>query len=296
MGLDISTYRTANFDKVMERKKKEQEIGQLGEDIWENDEATKDLAYEDMTDEDKKRLRDASHEVKVKAAKEAGLEYAEVGDDFTWYEFKNDDMEPIEEKSKVHPDHQLYKVGYFRSSYNEGGINHILNDRIGITLYNIFDYSDKDEDYYFKPDWKSVKEKTIKAKEDLKKAYDRSGNVHIMAIQNYGERNGEELPTDSSEALAMYQTELDRFNESKDKGFEVYHNYRGLYNFSDTPYKVRALIHGKDKYGFSESTTYVIYDGYDENNFYLDALDIIVETADLALSDPDNDYFVSWSA
>src|SRR5882672_9079589 len=51
--------------------------------------------------------------------------------------------EQIEIDSTVHPKH-MFKIGYLRSSYNDGGINRILQDRIGRDLGDIFN---PDEDY-----------------------------------------------------------------------------------------------------------------------------------------------------
>ena len=62
--------------------------------------------------------------------------------------------EKIEQDSKKHPEH-MFKIGYFRSSYNGGGINSVL-DSLGFGgLYWIFDNKDQ---YEFAPDWeKSLK-------------------------------------------------------------------------------------------------------------------------------------------
>jgi hypothetical protein len=52
------------------------------------------------------------------------------------------DGENIQQNSKKYPTH-YFKVGYFRSSYNEWGLNRVLTKTIGKDLYYIFEPPDK---------------------------------------------------------------------------------------------------------------------------------------------------------
>jgi hypothetical protein len=56
----------------------------------------------------------------------------------------------IERQSKVHPTEDLFKIGYFRSSYNSAGINSVLDATIHMDLYSVFKPNDR---YIFRPAW-----------------------------------------------------------------------------------------------------------------------------------------------
>lgn len=65
----------------------------------------------------------------------------------------------IEEDSPRHPE-VYFKIGYFRSSYNSSGINHVLRDLDLPDLYDIFSVTDSDG-YYVFVDWMSAKRKIV---------------------------------------------------------------------------------------------------------------------------------------
>lgn len=65
-------------------------------------------------------------------------------------------MQDYIEPSKRHPEN-YFKIGYFRSSYNEGGINNVLDLLDLPDLYDIFEVEDSHE-YYQKIDWGRAKE------------------------------------------------------------------------------------------------------------------------------------------
>jgi hypothetical protein len=65
--------------------------------------------------------------------------------------------ERIEETSKIHPDHNIYRVGYWRSSYNPAGINSFLKRTLGEAkdLHYIAESAvvNNEDDYIRIPDW-----------------------------------------------------------------------------------------------------------------------------------------------
>jgi len=69
-------------------------------------------------------------------------------------EWECDDYETIEINSTLYPEH-LFKIGYFRSSYNSGGINRVANRYSLLDLYDIFD----PHSYTFIPDWADAMKK-----------------------------------------------------------------------------------------------------------------------------------------
>lgn len=285
MGLDIYTYRTKNFDEYKKFDKIIDEADKVNEDEWSR--LDRGREYEEIPEAEREKISASAKKVALEYVKERGIDVD--GKTSTW-DIKNPHKETVDETSKVHPEHELFRVGYFRSSYNGSGINHILEDRIGITLYDIF--QNNSEDYDFIPDWEDVKERALKARDDLKQAYEDIGNITVIEVNGY---NREEQPQTTAEALAQYKSNLDS-NKNNQNSFNNYSNSTGLYNFSESPYKVRAVIPGTSKYGFVKNVTYlVIEQSQDTVDFYLQALDIIAETADLALSDKEHVYFLGWS-
>ena len=79
--------------------------------------------------------------------------YLKVGD--TYVEFL----------SRKYPDH-LFKIGYFRSSYNESGINYVLESRGLPTLWTVFDAKPGE----FVPDWEKSLERANYLLTDLKRS------------------------------------------------------------------------------------------------------------------------------
>lgn len=298
MGLDIYTHRTQDMAKYKEVIRQIEELEKISEDEWENNPLTAGKKYEEITDADKDTVSNLAHEKQRTRAKELDVTYTTWGDT-KYNEWINPHDEEFEETSKVHPEHALFKLGYFRSSYNPSGINHILEDRIGISLYDIFDYSNDEEVDPFIPDWAEVKRKAIKARKDLKKAYDSTGSVAISEF-TYNEFSGSPSDYDvksEADALKIYQDTLEAHKDDEEPS--SFSNGKGSF-FFDSPMQVKAIITGVRKRFFVDESLpsqFVIYEQSDDTaNFYLEALDIIAETADVALVDKNNIYFLSWSA
>lgn len=214
MGLDIHLYRYDNFSDTREREEK---CSKFSEKLWEDA-----GEYDSLSEEQKEEIRKKEEEF----AASLGLD--KWGSDHTA-------AEKIERDHPDYPDH-YFKIGYFRSSYNESGIERILRNLGLPTLANIFSVSG--EEYYVKPDWERAKQKTQEVIDLLKK----EGGYRVHAVS----QNMFSQPEVKSEADALEvfkkQLQLDSERESKYN----YSNRDGEFFFNE-PLKVIAMIPGETK-------------------------------------------------
>lgn len=171
--------------------------------------------------------------------------------------------------SATHPDH-YWKIGYFRSSYNESGIDRILRDRIGTTLSEIMGVGDS---YVVRPDWSAAKARGVAAHEALTAWYAKNGNVRVI------EANSLDTFTSERAVLAAYLAE----NPSQRSGW--WSNHAGLF-FCESQPKILGAFTGKNCIGVP--CAYLVIEGDpDGPKHHLSALEILVETCDYAMADPD---------
>lgn len=125
-------------------------LAQISQEEWEK-KAAYDAKSEEYHDENGD-ISDENDKALEAFALELGLS--------KYGEFERED---IRFDSSTDPKH-LFKVGYFRSSYNGSGIDSILTKLFGEDkdIAGIFDY--KEGEYYVQPDWEQSR---IKAKELL---------------------------------------------------------------------------------------------------------------------------------
>jgi hypothetical protein len=224
---------------------------------------------------------------------------------FTWKSYKVPGESKIEEPSKLHPDH-LFKLGYFRSSYNGAGINSVMENAIGETLYSLIPASDNPE-YMFQPDWDAARGRVVSAI-DRMKVMDKDCPVRVNEVHTMGfGRN--KVPSSAKEALDIFKNEMASHKghssnpfrnglllfEGK-RMFSSYSNINGeFYLDKRHPLKVMAMIPG-ERVGFMPGpTVYVVTK--DDYKFYIEALEIVLETIDYVLAKPDKDkYWLRWSS
>jgi hypothetical protein len=193
--------------------------------------------------------------------------------------------ECIENTHPKYTDH-YFKIGYFRSSYNGGGINNVLSN-LGIpTLYYIFSAKDK---YKFKPDWNDALVKCNEVYEALK----AKPNLRCFEVgwnEFFGSPDTATI-TSEAEALEAYAKESRRDTTFK----EGYSNAVG--HFYPSGLKVFGLISGAKKRFFVDQKlpcTFVVMEG--ENEWYLQALEIVKDTIEFVLSQKDKSkYSLHWS-
>lgn len=260
MGLDVYLRKCPDRAKAqaIEMKYEKQ-----SEPIWK-------AVGKDATDKD----RDKAHSKSVALAHKLGL------DNYGRHPSRQD----VQHDSEKYPEHHC-KVGYFRSSYNGGGLNRVL-ERNGVpTLYDIFPHDDKG--YEFVPDWDAaltvVKSAIKKMREVQKKGYDVS-TVRFEPVRDPA--------TNEQDALAIFEKALGEHKDSKD--FSSFTNIQGEFHIRD-PLQVRAMIKGTERmFDTTHPVMYVVYTS--DLIWYLQALEIVQETIEFVLGREDKDeYFLAWS-
>ena len=188
--------------------------------------------------------------------------------------------EEVRIDSSEHPEH-MFKIGYFRSSYNDGGLNHLLRSAMeGRDLYWIFE--PPQDGGYFKPDWCKARTRANKVLGDLRKYAREEGWAVHSANLHFDSAN---LPSSSEEALAAFRAEIES-HEKRSKAsppppipsFRAYSSLKGEFNLDGEP--TFALIPGAGVLG--RPCVYVITKAEDLE-WYVKALEIVVETCDYVL-------------
>jgi hypothetical protein len=261
MGLDIYLYRYDNFEKTRELEQKQSEF---------NDKTWEDVGeYDSLTDEQKDEVRS-----KIKEhAKTLGLD--EWGSDETT-------VEQIQEPHPLYPDH-YFKIGYFRSSYNSGGIERILRNLGLPTMSDIFDHEGKD--YHFQPNW----EESLVRCEDAIQQFIQKGAYRVHHVSN----NIFNEPKIHSEkdALDVFMEELNK-HKPNEEGYN-YNNINGEFSFHE-PEKVLAMIPGTYKILNKQPCVYVVTES--DNTWYIQALEIVRDTIKYVLSKENKEqYYLHWS-
>ena len=261
MGLDVYLYRYENKAATDE---KENQYETVSNENWA---AVGD--YKTLTQEQKNSVNAKN----LEASKSLGL--GEWGTDET-------DKKKIEIDSTIQPDH-YFKIGYFRSSYNGGGINRVL-ENLGVpNLYEIFE---PDEQYCFQPDWEKALQRTGEAINLLS----QKGNFNCFSIDEniFG---SQQLPTSEKEAMEILEKEITQNKSTFEGG---YSNNKGHFYLNE-PVQVVALIPGINTILKPRSCTYVIIKG--ENEWYVNALKIVKETCEWVLAQVDKEkYWLHWSS
>ena len=261
MGLDIYLYRYENFE---ETRRKEDLHSEFYDKTWEEVDD-----YYSLSDQEKEAIRNKT----IEYALSLGLD--NDGSDRSMYE-------KVEIDHPDYPDH-YFKIGYFRSSYNESGINRILKNMDLPTLDEVFNISDGE--YYFQPDW----QKALENVESLIVEFQKKGAYRVRAV--YPEKFGDEVPKSEAEALKLFQEEIDRHEGKCDYN---YSNGKGEFSFY-RPEKILAMIPGQNRYIFTNRPcTFVVTES--DNSWYIQALEIVKETCKLVLSKEDKEkYYLRWS-
>jgi hypothetical protein len=197
--------------------------------------------------------------------------------------------------SKINPDH-LFKVDYWRSSYNASGFNSIVHNFLGEDLYTIAGITWEDADnwvedpehedggYSVPPtiDWEMCRQNALQVAEFLK-------DVEPFGITHIRSRNlrpDVESINDEAQALKFFRGELQKYRERSGKSedflpFGSYSNFIGNF-WLDEPLCIRAAISGKGVLG--DEGLFIIYDMDPKVlQTYVESALIVAETAEWAL-------------
>jgi len=262
MGLDVYLYKYSDFEKT---EKLEAEYEAFSQSAWGG------LGeYNTLSEAVKDGVR-----AKVKAkALEMGLD--EDGENSAL-------KQRVEMDSKIITDH-YFKVGYFHSSYNGGGINNILRNLGVMDLYGIFEPNDS---YCFSPNWAECLERVS----DTIASLEAKGNYRCFEVSHnmFGTDLG---PSSEKEALAAFVDELANKHNRSLTG--AYSNRVGHF-YHEEPIKVLSLIPGTTEILRKQPCVYVICEG--ENQWYINALKIVKETIEYVMGQDDpKKYYLHWSS
>ena len=277
MGLDVSLKHYKDFEKTEALKDKYEK---KSDKIWEEMKSGRD--YDELSEDEKSKIREKTSVL----AKAMGLEDG--------YDEKN--TKSIELNSKKYPEH-LFKIGYFRSSYNSGGFNTVMGNFVGKDLYYIFE---PPEEYSFNPNWEMAKERAEDMLKELKAKIKENGAYQVSELRHsYIIPKGMKRINSQEEALQMFLEIKKKHKNNKE--FNSFSNYLGEFHL-DEPLKVSGLITGFSKDYFSDipnamiPTQYVIYENEEGLNWYVEALEVVIETIKWVLSKKDQDkYYLNWS-
>jgi hypothetical protein len=286
MGLDVNLYHSTDLAAA---KAAADEYEKMSEAEW----GKAGKKYEEYTQKEK----DAIHATNRATAERLGL----TGE----YE-SHHSVTSIKEPSAKYPDH-YFKIGYFRSSYNDGGINSVMH-ALGLPdLYDIIPATDNLKEYEFVPDWAAVKSRCADALSSLKeKMGDPISEFFAFHVRGTSLRPQDmaEAPLKSEEAvLSYFNQELQRWAKEPKNDFigGDYSSAHGYY--SRDGLTVHAILSGSDF--LSPAGVWVVAKAGKEGGkagehrlaWYFQALEIVEETCDFVLSKPDpQNYYLGWSA
>jgi hypothetical protein len=274
MGLDV--YLNRYYDKT-KADSIEAEYERRSDEVWKNIPGRGDKEYEELTEEEKDKACAETRKIK----EELGL-----GE---WGELPSTLKEKVRLDSKKYPEH-MFKIGHLRSSYNQGGINHVVAQLTkGKDLYWIFE--PPDQKYTFQPDWPNALKRAIMLVEEYGSMIRDHGGLSVSTIShNMFSKKFEEI--NDIKAMEIYISEKERESSFSDG----YSNINGHF-YHKKPLRVVGAIPGVD--ALNHPCVYLIIKSKSDehSNWYLQALEIVVEMCEWVLSQEDKErYYLDWSS
>lgn len=205
-----------------------------------------------------------------------------------------DGYQTVEQDSTQHPTH-TFSIGYFRSSYNRMGTNTFLLDRVGKDMWWVFGQDQVTSKV--QPDWAQAKARAELLWDELNQWLLEFGNLGVIEVPFSKHKD---LPQDAVRAFGNY-AENRKQQGSRSSG--CYSN--GLGFFCDNPGglevvavmpgvtpTLQALLGGSPvDVPMVQPAVYVVF-RFPEGDgvpWYLQALDIIRETCDWVLAQPEEE-------
>lgn len=187
-----------------------------------------------------------------------------------------------DQNSAIDPEH-LFKIGYFRSSYNGSGIENVMSNYGLPTLHDIFEPNDE---YEFSPDWDSA----------LARCSDAIAKYEAHLVSPIGKYSA--MFVDGFEPVSSEQQALEIFAkhiaQARPPGFSSYSNNEGTFYLDGI--KAVGFMQGRSIIG--TPGMYVVYEkaSDDKPDWYLTALKIVRETIEYVIAQPDRQHFyLVWS-
>lgn len=309
MGLDVFLYHCTELDKWI---KIQREYEEKADAVWNEIRGGREWVY--LTDLEKEEAREKSSKIAKSMGLDEGGGFPEIR---------------IEQDSEKYSEH-MFKIGYFRSSYNSSGTNQVLK-RIGVpNLYDIF-VQQTDDEYHRLIDWEDAKDKVRRSIAMLRKINDSvlgEYYAHPIEFPNpddlkdtmgklekkskamkrvetawFEEHIGKDFdyerhPINEREAMAHFVKIIDDHKEHIEKGNGLTDFSSWLGEFHLKGVQIFGLIKGVENnilYG-PRPCVYAIIKRDEKYDWYLQALEIVEETIDYALAqdNPDN-YYLHWS-
>ena len=166
MGLDVYLYK-ANKQKLLVAERQEKKFEKYAEKKWKG-KGKEGIIF--------KKDRDALSAQLEKKALSMGLNQ--------WGSIPDEVETLIELPSAKYSEH-MFRIGYFRSSYNDSGVNNILRQITGEDLYDIFQPNDE---YRIYPDWEEARRKTVELLEKMVEFSRTNGELYIQKVFKHGVR------------------------------------------------------------------------------------------------------------
>lgn len=263
MGLDVSLKYSTNREQALAEQRQCEEFS---DKAW-----AEAGTYDSMSEEDKNSIRERTNQFN------ATMDCDDWG--------SSNKIEGIEMDSKIYPDN-MFKIGYLRSSYNEGGVNHVLRRINTLDLYGIFGVG-KDHEYYITPDWTACLERVNQVIVDINMHMDGPMALYdVVHVRNYGHGG---VGT-AADALKILEKELENYNPSGQ--YNSYGNRDGDF-----------FLDGMEIVGVVPATgygggVYLLTKNKESNlKWYLEAITVTREMIEHVLAQPDpENYFLGWSA
>jgi hypothetical protein len=198
-------------------------------------------------------------------------------------------MEKIEQDSALHPKH-LFKVGYFRSSYNDGGLDSVLQAAIGMSLDVIFDVDGASEDGFIQPDWRESLDRALYTKEKFQRYIQDTPYRSMFIAQNDCVAN--QVANTPEQAIGRAIQKLSEHREEPDTDMSWFSTGIG-HCFFGAPMELVVAVPAKQ---YGQEGFFLVYRD-PELHWYLKAVEIVIETIEWVLDQPEPSRFAfSWSA
>lgn len=216
----------------------------------------------------------------------------------------------IELPHPKYPEH-LFKIGYWRSSYNSGGINHVLEDLGLPTLYWVAAGEDGESDlqeYCCFLDWPQVLVRATELRQRYEVRKAETGNAFVVEekLNPFRSPEHQDVPRSASQAMDIYIKERKRSAEFRSKFPDPEHsgdysNISGTFFMSGTT-RLLALIPGtrtpilRTEPPAPECLYAIVQSTDPVDNFYGEALEIVEATARHCVeSGHPERFYVHWS-